>query len=95
MRATGRTFRTVLNAALALSEGQNMVVVCINYSEAQRFIQSVLRIFDTQGIVEHPLLTHTKYHIKFMDTHLTTISVHDRNSPAFKGRGNIVILEDY
>ena len=94
MRATGKTFRAVLNATLALSEGHNMIVVSLNYTEASRFIREVLDILDTHGIVNHPLLSYTKYSIRFMDTELRTISVHDRNSPAFKGL-RAKMIEDY
>jgi len=95
MRATGRTFRAILKAALALSGGEDTVVVCINYTEAARFIKEVSKILHLQGITSHPLASVDKYSIRFMDTHLTAVTVHDRNSPAFKGRRYTNIIEDY
>jgi len=94
MRATGRTFRVILKAALALSEGQDTVIVCLNYKEAARTIREVLEICNLYGLVSHPLFSYAKYGITFMDTKLRTIAPHDRNSPTFKG-SNYNIIEDY
>ena len=94
MRATGKTFRNILKATLALSEGEDTAIVCLNYTEASRTIQSILRILETQGLIEHPHLHYTKYSITFMGTRLITVSLHDRNSPVFRG-SNYTIIEDY
>jgi len=96
MRQTGRTFRTVLSAALALSNGTDTIIVCPTGVMAEATIRKVKEVLNTFGIMDHGLLTHTKRTITFMDTKLKAVSLHDMNSPAFKGiRGVEVIQDEY
>jgi len=94
MRQTGRTFRTVLGAALALSNGRDTIIICRNEMMARYTMDRVRDILHTFGIMDHDLLTHTRRTITFMDTTIKAVTLFETNSPTFKSLRGIEVIHD-
>ena len=94
MRQTGRTFRTVLAAALALSNGRDTMIVCRDDMMARYTMDKVRDVLHTFGIMDHDLLTHTRRTVTFMDTTIKAVTIYETNSPAFKRNRDIEVIHD-
>lgn len=77
MRATGQTFRTILQALLHLSEGQDVVIVCINRMEAARTMRQAHEIMVTNRIDLHPTYLAGLEGMRLHTTHFRCITAKD------------------
>lgn len=74
-RATGRSFRTLLQAMLKASEGNHVIVAVADYQQLRRSVDKLRRMLDGGGVVDYHV--HSRYmpHIEFTHAPNSSITV--------------------
>lgn len=82
LRCTGRTFRTLLNAIAAASEGKDVIFVGRTTIVAEDACYKMHKIIEQYGIANNSFYQRTRNSIQFPAGSIKCIGSHEKNSPS-------------
>ena len=94
MQATGRTFRAILRALLAASEGKKVLVLCPRQPAAYRFITDCWDTLGVCGICGDEIARTSRVEIRIYGGSITAVSVIGLHPQELRGRPDITIIDD-